>query len=339
MRKPLSRRKKLLFASLLPGLVVAAELGARLAGFPRGLIRSTTGLWAREGERDLGPFRPGYRTSIMWPPELTYSVEIGPLGFRGPAPSGSSPLVLCVGDSTTFGMYVDDADTYPILLPGHLRERGVAAEALNAGCPRWTITDEREQLASALPRLRPRAVVLLFCGNDLVEMDKDPARERALEGHSTPRFMELLALPEAILWMRLEGGRAWKKLRGQWPEPLRADQGFTAERDLATWQRYASELAHVRALCAEHGARLLVAAYPAYLEVETQQPCHVEQVFPQLVRQAGAEYLDLYPAFRAAHRPGQGDVFLLPQDAHATRAGNDLIAREVAGALARGWTP
>lgn len=337
MRKPLSRRKKLLFASLLPGLLLLAELGARLAGFPCGLVRSTTGLWAEDGERALGPFRPGHRASIMWPPELTYAVEVNQLGFRGPAPAPERPLVACLGDSTTFGMYVAEEATYPALLGGQLRARGVEAGVLNAGCPRWTISDQREQLETLLPRLRPRAVVLMFCGNDLVELDKTPARERVLEDRSTPRLFELLALPEALLWARLEGGRAWKRLRGQWPEPLRADQGFTAERDLALWQRYAQELAHARALCAEQGARLLVTAFPAYLEVETAQPCHVEQVFPGLVRQAGAEYLDLYPAFRAAHRPGEGDLFLLPQDAHATPAGNELIAREVAAALARGW--
>jgi lysophospholipase L1-like esterase len=335
--KRLSRGKKLLFASLLPGLLLAGELVARLAGFPRGLIRSTAGLWAREGERDLGPFRPGHVASLVWPPELTYEVRVNLLGFRGPAPAPGPPLVLCLGDSTTFGMYVQEDETYPALLPAALRARGVEAQALNAGCPRWTITDEREQLQAALPRLRPRAVVLLFCGNDLNELGLAPARERALDGQGKPRLLERLALPEAFLWLGLEGGRAWKRLRGRWPEPLRADQGVTAERDLALWQRWAAELAHARALCAAEGARLLVAAFPAYLEVETAEPCHVEQVLPGLVRQAGAEWLDLYPAFRAAHRAGQGDVFLLPQDAHASRAGNELIAREVAAALARGW--
>lgn len=332
----LTRRKKLAFACVVPGLLLLGELTGRLCGLPRGFLASTSALWAADQDADLGPFRPGAVATLTWPPELPYTVRVNALGLRGPPPEAGKPLVVCLGDSTTFGMYAAEEETYPARLPAALRARGVEASALNAGCPRWTISDEREFLTRALPRLRPRAVVVLFCGNDLRELEKPPARER-VEHRREPGLLSRLALPEALLLGGLEAKRAWKRLRGEWPESLRADQGRTAEVDLALWQRYAAELAPTRALCAEQGARLIVAAFPAYLEVETAEPCHVEQVLPGLVRQAGAEYLDLYPAFRAAHRPGQGDVFLLPHDAHATAAGNELIAREVAAALARGW--
>lgn len=333
----LTRKKKLLFASVVPALLLGGELVARAFGFPAGFIRSTKALWAADAERALGPFRPGVETTLAWPPELAYTVRTNALGFRGPAPEPGKPLVLCLGDSTTFGMHVAEADTYPALLPEALRAKGVDAAVLNAGCPRWTITDEREQLGAALPALKPRAVVLLFCGNDLRELEKPPARERALEGRRGPGLLERLALPEALLVAGLNASRAWKRARGRWPEPLRADQGATAEHDRALWQRWGAELAHARAQCAEAGARLIVAAFPAYLEVETSEACHVEALLPPLVRQAGAEYLDLYPAFRAAHRERPRAAFLLPHDAHASPEGNALIARAVADALARGW--
>lgn len=334
-RRRLPLKKRLLFLGVtlvLGGLLTEGVL--RLAGFPKGFIRTTKKLWATDAEKALGPFRPDHEARLIWPPELAYTVTTNDLGLRGPALPAGRPVVLCVGDSTTFGQCVQDDETYPALLQRRLDERGLEAAVANGGCPRWTITDQRPFLQDALPALEPRVVLLMFCGNDLFELDKDPARGRALEARDW--WWELrsgLALPEAVAWASLQARRAYLDAKGEWPQPLRADQGKTPEVLAEYWDRYAEHLAGFAADCEAAGARLIVGAFPGFEEVDAP-PGPVERNLPGLVEATGAEYLDLYAAFRASDEEG---LFLLPHDAHASAKGNAVIADAFAGAVAEAW--
>ncbi|HBP23036.1 MAG TPA: hypothetical protein DEA08_35340 [Planctomycetes bacterium] len=335
-RPRLSTRKKLGFLALTLLLGVCGVEGLlQLLGFPKGLMTSTRKMWATDAERELGPFKPSTQVKIAWPLELAYEATINELGLRGALPEPDQPLVLCVGDSTTFGSHVADAEAYPHQLRSSLKAAGLAATTLNGGCPRWTISDQTEFLAAAVPRLKPRAVVILFCGNDLIELDKDPARERALRSRSFWSDLRTrLAIPEVALDLSLWLRRKQLEAQGRWPPEMRPDQMRTGDWARPYWARYAKGLEEAVALCKGAGARVLVAAFPGYKELE-EEACEVEQHLPAIVRQAGAEYVDLYPAFRAS--PAGQKNFLLPHDAHASAAGNALIAGEVARALAQGW--
>lgn len=127
----------------------------------------------------------------------------------------------------------------------------------------------------------------------------------------------------------MEARRSYLKAKGRWPQQMREDQGRTEGWARAQWKRYADGLRRTQALAAEHGARLIVAAFPGFLEVEDKS-CPVEETLPGIVRAVGAEYVDLYAPFRASP---QGR-FLLPHDAHASKAGNALIASVLAPPVA-----
>jgi lysophospholipase L1-like esterase len=333
----LSTRRRLQFIGivLLAGTLLA-EGALRLAGFPRGFVRSTAKLWADAGSKALGPFAPGAEATIAWPPELAYTVRIGPLGLREPSPAPGKPVVLCLGDSTTFGANVEDEHTYPAHLRAALARDGVDAAVVNGGCPRWTITDQLEFLERALPALRPRVVVRLFCGNDLTELDKPPAAERADRPGLASRLAASLALPEAALVGGMRAKRAWLQAKGQWPQPLREDQGRTGDWARPYWKRYSDHLASMAALCRSQKVPLLVAAFPGYLEL-AGGPCEVETTLPELVTHAGATWVDLYGPFRARGDAGAGGLFLLPHDAHASPLGNQRIADVVSRAVAAAW--
>lgn len=325
------RRLQFLGAVLVLGTLLA-EGCLRLAGFPKGFVRSTAKLWADPDARALGPFAPGAEATIAWPPELAYTVHVGPLGLREPAPSPGKPVVLCLGDSTTFGANVEDEQTYPAYLRGALAREQVDAAVVNGGCPRWTITDQLEFLERALPALEPRVVVLMFCGNDLTELDKPPAVERADRPGLASRLAASLALPEAALVGGMRAKRAWLQAKGQWPQPLREDQGRTGDWARPYWKRYADHLASLASRCKSQKIPLLVAAFPGFLELDGG-PCEVETTLPEIVTQAGASWVDLYGPFRA-RRDG---LFLLPHDAHASPLGNQRIADVVAAAVAARW--
>ncbi|MBI3722795.1 SGNH/GDSL hydrolase family protein [bacterium] len=187
-----SRAKLAAFGSATAVAALLALEGAlRLSGLPSGVVASLGHCWADAQSQAVGPFRPGHQATIAFPKELTYHASFNSLGLRGAdvplARTPGVPRVLCLGDSTTFGFYVEDQDTYPARLQSRLAASGKKVEVLNCGCGRWTITDEASFLETHALALEPDVVVLLFCGNDLEELDPAPARLQALARAGRPR--------------------------------------------------------------------------------------------------------------------------------------------------------
>jgi lysophospholipase L1-like esterase len=104
-------------------------------------------------------------------------IAINRLGLRGsdvpPAKPTGRLRILCLGDSTTFGVWRNDVfeiryDTsYPAELDALLRERGYArAEVLNAGVMGYTTAHALRLLLSRLRPLAPDVVTIRLGNND-----------------------------------------------------------------------------------------------------------------------------------------------------------------------------
>ena len=119
---------------------------------------------------------------------VTWTFDVNGDGHRGPAyPSEHSqdyPVVVCLGDSCTFGFRVDRGDTYPARLAAFLRDHGMPnASVVNYGIPGYSSFQGRLVLEGFLERYRPDVVILAFGANDL-EPDDRPDVQKA-EGSST----------------------------------------------------------------------------------------------------------------------------------------------------------
>ena len=75
-------------------------------------------------------------------------------------------VVLCAGDSHTFGFGVEPEEAYPVQLERILRGRGVRARVINAGTPGRNSGQLREVLPPMLARYRPRIVIVWIGAND-----------------------------------------------------------------------------------------------------------------------------------------------------------------------------
>ena len=159
-----------LFLVSLAAALVLTEAALRLSGrFPAQMLHSVS---AADFDRIPGVWEPHQDFVSRGKPALPYKIYINALGLRGPettrAPRG--PRVLCLGDSFTFGEFVDDAQT----LPAHLGARLPAPiEVLNAGVLGTTIVDQSVFLPRLLA-LAPTLVLLIFCDNDLEDLLKTP---------------------------------------------------------------------------------------------------------------------------------------------------------------------
>ena len=152
------RTLKNLLMSVFTAAVVlgGAELLLRLVDWPPPSIYV-------DGHRPIWTLRPDVDLELRHHElERSFTAHISGLGFRGPEPV--APRVACLGDSTTFGWGVSEAEAWPSLLG---QELGV--EVLNAGVPGYSTHQGLATLDRVLA-LKPEVVVLAY-----MIRDADPA--------------------------------------------------------------------------------------------------------------------------------------------------------------------
>ena len=108
---------------------------------------------------------------------LPYAVRIDSLGYRGvdfPRKKVPGELrVLAIGDSFTYGDFVDDGQTVPAVVQRQLeRACGRPVTVVNAGVGGSTITTQIEMLRRAAA-ISPDVVVLTFSENDVTDLRDD----------------------------------------------------------------------------------------------------------------------------------------------------------------------
>jgi lysophospholipase L1-like esterase/tetratricopeptide (TPR) repeat protein len=134
----------------------------------------------------------------VWDPDLYYRLRPGPLlaghypinaqGYRGPeferaAPPGTLRIV-CLGDSSTFGLTVADEDTWPAQLQrilAGLYEGSRRVEVVNVGVIGYSTEQNRRQLVRDVLPLRPDAVVLCPTAQNDATLRLGPPDEVLLE--------------------------------------------------------------------------------------------------------------------------------------------------------------
>jgi lysophospholipase L1-like esterase len=224
----LGRRRRLLFAFwttiLLFGLTefTARLVESRLSRVPPALVEALQGMgWQpnvadkrllRENPNTLWALEPNYVGALPSYVEggADWSVRIGPHGYRGAAPATATagPRIACVGNSCTFGLLVDQGETYPEQLATALADQGERVEVLNYGIPGFTSEQGRWILEHDVLPARPDLVILAFGFNDGWPAQVSD-RERLRQTHSKSarwrrglRTLALFRLLEARLQRR-----------------------------------------------------------------------------------------------------------------------------------------
>lgn len=152
----------LLCASLGVGLAVL-EVAFRVLHVPVGTVQiNRATIRKSDNPRLMFELRPGGRARA----EVEY--RINGLGLRGPeaaeTPKAGVRRVAVVGDSITFGYWVEEGDGWPRQLEGLL---GPGVEVLNFGVPGYNLDQEIEVVRSRARGFEPDTVVVGFCLNDL----------------------------------------------------------------------------------------------------------------------------------------------------------------------------
>ena len=335
----------------------------RLAGYPKGLF-------------DYRPlngetlFRPEVTIHQVWD-LIPYAITTNSLGFRGPEITREKPegttRIIALGDSITQGFYVDNPDTFPLLLQQGLNKQGHQVEVINAGLGGTSIDRQIEIYNRFCNDLDPDAVLLTFVLNDIDDL-RGKSRESLLQSDSFSQTMAEQS--EWLLFARTALGeiildRATRMIMGRYDDhrnvleegggedrytipgadefqnnitifleqKAKPNDGIAAyekynEEQLATIENYLFALDHFHQHLQQQDIQLWVAYFPDYPEVyDPDRKVPIRSLLQTHCEDAAIPFFDLLPAFR-----NQDDTILhlAPLDFHPNPAGNKAMAQALA---------
>ncbi|MEA4855916.1 GDSL-type esterase/lipase family protein [Solidesulfovibrio sp.] len=321
----------------------------------------------------LGDLEPRLRLTDREIPGLPYQVSLNNQGLRGTRPVSAARKpgtlrVLCLGDSYTYGVGVDDALAYPAQLRSILAKRlpGLDVEVVNAGVPFYDLFDELAYYREKGARLAPDVVVLQFYINDLEAMAGSFFREDLLvrQGGDYNAFEQAIGREAAERRIN-----AWLDVHFPWlvglvrggglPQgPSRAETGPFAvyhikptdeeqallrdrNRQLSTasdrqakrfWDNYRRALLEFRDAVAASGAKLLFVIAPDAAQVREDYNQPAAALVP-FCRENGIPVLDLARQLRVMSGEKVERYYLLPVNGHINAEGNTVWAAAVADSL------
>lgn len=328
------------------GLLALVEIGLRAAGYRHevasvtfrfvgpdvlnmpGYVRDRRLFWRlRAGAPDIGSEgRPWYTSES---------------GFRGPAVvkerRPGTLRVVCMGDSSTYGVGIPLEQTYVSILGRSLEyQLKQPVEMVNAGCPGYSSYQGLKLLESDVLPLRPDVVTLFFgAWNDFTPAIGGDDEAKGARGR-LPAWTDraLVAAEHSRLYMLLAHG--YELLAGNTTDArfgLRSlDEylkGFAAGRppegERVPPDKFAANLRRMIRLARERGTLPVLVSPPLSQESQREHP--VFSLYRDAVHDVGAtEKVLLVPASEdlAAREKDREDIFLDP--IHPNVHGHEIIA-------------
>jgi lysophospholipase L1-like esterase len=280
-------------------------------------------------------------------------------------PAGRPPRVLALGDSFTFGVGVEEEETWIERLRAHLAESGVAIETINGGVPGYGAKDEVALFERHLLQFKPDLVILAaYMANDM--LDSSPA-SLSVEVRGGDGAI-ILGGHEPTVWDWLNyHSNLFLLVKNAMPRPvdrgLRKALGFrpktfvfdTITTEMTAYKRTlpdgareglaATDEAYARLveLTRGSGIGLVAMIFPEHISVDPafwkarfqfieQDDADYDRDAPRrrfaaLFEKNGIPHIDMTEAVVAVE--ATGEHLYHPIDTHFTAAGHDLVAREL----------
>jgi lysophospholipase L1-like esterase len=288
-----------------------------------------------------GMYQPNQDLTEVSHPKLAYQMHINSLGFRGPEVERVKPAgvvrILCLGDSGTFGEYVQEDETLTMQLESLLRLKQLPVEVINGGVHSSTIVDELEFLRRDM-ELQPDIVVLTFTENDITDLLTDPpqyvAFERNRQVKSRPGVKQVYELVRDTATfnfiLKLRGARAAQTAKAGTPAVAQAE----VRRDNAPYEaallRYADHLKTMKNYLEERQVPFVFNVFPTHHRIgadtmtDATMRAQLERV-EALAKSLGIRTVEVLPTFLRSGL-GKQDLYLLPYDGHSNKNGYRLQA-------------
>lgn len=342
--QPRSRTWFLRLAAGAIGLVMAVLLvEAILRVFHLAPVGGIATVNQRDFDRLPGLFVPGQHMLDRRVPALPHEITIDSLGYRGTEalarakPVGAVRIVL-LGDSFTYGDFVDDSQTLPALLEQRLRTRcGNDIEVINAGVGGSSIETAAVMAERSLV-LGVDIAVLTFSENDVTDLAAPMWDQMTANRAAKSRFPMSVVYPvmrRLAVWNLML--TAQSKLRNRRaatllpPKPKSPTTGPSAG-ILALRDEYQRRLVGLRDQLGRADIPLVFAIYPSHLSVYRINAGEQIRWIEATAVAAGLETVNFMPVLQEDGRPVE-ELYLLPHDGHPSARGYAVVAPSLEGAL------
>jgi lysophospholipase L1-like esterase len=279
-------------------------------------------------------------------------LRINSLGYRHPEIGAKTKeRILFLGDSITFGDYLQEDETFVRLVESLAAQQGKDWETINAGVGAIGIQDEIAILQETGLSVTPDVVVLDFYLNDFQTSPSFyvPRLPRGLD-HSWLLYYIVTIFKTRLLW-RIQHLLHPDTNIAQWQKTFEHQFPGTAgdvKRNRAAfyaliaqnmqdwggaWSPYAwqamSPFLHIfKQLAAEHHFQPVIVAFPVLPQVEAEfLEDYPQQRLKEFGKQLDIPVLDLLPILREAYRTANQPLFY--DLCHHTPYGNKLIAEHI----------
>lgn len=312
----------------------------------RTLEYATPEMWSQ----NPGPLFPGQTYTDRFKRTLPYKVTVNNLGFRGAKdyplqkPSGTF-RILCLGDSYTFGAYVDDNQTWPAQLESVLHEKHPerALEVINAGVSGFTIVDELDFVKEQGLRLDPDLVVVAFVLNDLADLtrhvsSREALRRASMQDSESPLGPLKEHLRQTAIYNALFLIKAWAlKTTGSDPTVQEVDirhllKPVYDSETLELFERYKTQLAELKRVLDQRGTPLVMMIFPYWEQISQGATDQAQRRLADITRELRIPTVDLLLPYRR-YDPHARKFFHMPWDHHPSARGYRTAARELAAGL------
>ena len=363
---PSSRRTRLLMA-----LTVALSLAVGLTA-AEWVLRWQRAQVEHSDHMDPGLIRYdpllGWRLTPGWEGEHRHHdfhvrYRINDNGFRGPSGPAPEEAVTLLGDSFTFGLGVDEGETFADRLNAGLPR----ARFFNRGVPGYS-TDQERLLLDELPdALRRRVLLVVYLGNDLIDnlrtypLQADHAKPRfvlengrlRLEGIPVPRAPKPAAARRESLATLVLGPDAprtgWlgrlelSRRLGLFQPRIRLDEAELERRLAPSLALFRALVVDMRRTLKREGGHLAVVLLSGRSHVEepgspsAQYQDFLRRTLRADLTEMGLPVVDLAATLRDRYQR-TGEALYHPFEGHLNRAGHERVATELRAAMTDwGW--
>jgi lysophospholipase L1-like esterase len=226
---------------------------------------------------------------------------------RTPQVTLARTSVVFLGDSCTFGVGVDDGQTFAALL----QEQLPGVQSVNLGVPGYTAYQGRLRLAQHPFPVPPASVVVAFGFNDAAVWDNRSDFDHAAELERQRAWLQGASRLAGLLT------NAWSRLTT--PPPGSASP---ARRPRLSDEEFVAQIEAIVEWCRARRAQPVLVLWPYRVQMTRTELSPKQRA---LLRLAAADHLlplvNLIPAFR-----GQGGESLFFDVIHATPAGHVAVA-------------
>lgn len=341
-------KRRMLYIITAMTLLLIIELGLRVIIGDHWYMFHDCG-YSPYGAGDLLPDRTYIDTGK---PDLPFRIITNHLGTRNKQeytlkkPRNGLRL-LALGDSITFGVHVNNQDSWPQRLESLLRQNGrVHDEVFNCGIVGYTISDEYLLLKEKAIHFNPDLIIVAFYANDLQDFSPQmrsifQRRENGSSFMQKLKYTVKTTLCHSAIFCYLAYLRyQWQRhaiikrvatIKGKYHEAYEQDEAGAGNRThLQDYLGYVDKLA---TLAASRHIPVMFVFFPNYAEIARPQAA-LENAKAAIIEELASRHipsLDLLPALRRAGNAQS--LYLLPEEWHMNRYGYMVAARAIYGFL------